>query len=68
MGVTLVPESARSMRRENVVYRPLAPPAPVSEWAAIYRTGDESPVLAGLLAVMREVTAAAAAAKDPGRR
>jgi DNA-binding transcriptional LysR family regulator len=40
MGVTLVPQSVRSLRRDNVVYKTIAPPAPVSELSAIFRKGD----------------------------
>ena len=54
IGVTLVPESVRSLRRDNVVYRGIMPPAPVSELSAVHRMGDESPVLAAFLTVMRE--------------
>jgi LysR family transcriptional regulator, benzoate and cis,cis-muconate-responsive activator of ben and cat genes len=57
MGVTLVPESVKSLRRENVIYRPLAPPAPVSELTAVHRRGDDSPVLSAFLAVMRDAVA-----------
>ncbi|HEY7119759.1 MAG TPA: LysR family transcriptional regulator [Tepidisphaeraceae bacterium] len=53
IGVTLVPDSVRSLRRDNVVYKPLAPPAPISELTAIYRRGDDSPVLARFLEIMR---------------
>jgi hypothetical protein len=45
----------RTLRRENVVYKTIAPPAPVSELSAVYRKGDESPVLAAFLRVMGEV-------------
>jgi DNA-binding transcriptional LysR family regulator len=55
MGVTLVPESVRSLRRDNVVYTAIAAPAPVSELSAVYRRGDESPVLKAFLGVMGEV-------------
>jgi hypothetical protein len=55
MGVTLVPDSVRTLRRENVVYKPITPPAPVSELNAVSRKGDDSPVLGAFLRVMGEV-------------
>lgn len=55
LGVTLVPESVRSLRRENVVYKAIAEPgAPVSELSAVYRRGDQSAVLGAFLNVMKE--------------
>jgi LysR family transcriptional regulator, benzoate and cis,cis-muconate-responsive activator of ben and cat genes len=58
MGVTLVPDSVRTLRRDNVVYKTIAPPAPISELSAVYRRGDESPVLAAFLKVMGELIGA----------
>ena len=54
MGVTLVPASVRSLRRDGVVYRAIAAPAPVSELSAVYRRGDQAPVLRVFLGVMGE--------------
>jgi DNA-binding transcriptional LysR family regulator len=54
MGVTLVPDSVRTLRRDNVVYKPIAPPAPISELSAVYRQGDDSPVLKAFQGVMTE--------------
>ncbi|MBR7996199.1 LysR family transcriptional regulator [Burkholderia cenocepacia] len=53
MGVALVPQSLRNLRRTGVVYRPLAGPAPVVETGLVWRTGDVSPVLAGFIDVVR---------------
>lgn len=53
MGVALVPQSLRNLRRTGVVYRPLAGHAPVVETGLVWRTGDVSPVLAGFLDVVR---------------
>ncbi|MDB5322965.1 MAG: transcriptional regulator, LysR family [Phycisphaerales bacterium] len=58
MGVTLVPDSVRTLRRDNVVYKTIAPPVPISELSAVYRKGDESPVLTAFLGVMGEVVTA----------
>ena len=40
MGVALVPQSLRNLRRTGVVYRPLADHAPVVETGLVWRTGD----------------------------
>ncbi|MPV69235.1 LysR substrate-binding domain-containing protein [Burkholderia sp. BE17] len=53
MGVALVPQSMRNLRRTGVVYRPLAGHAPVVETGLVWRTGDVSPVLAGFIDVVR---------------
>ncbi|WP_322022129.1 LysR substrate-binding domain-containing protein [Burkholderia sp. BCC1977] len=53
MGVALVPQSLRNLRRTGVVYRPLAGDAPVVETGLVWRTGDVSPVLAGFIDVVR---------------
>ncbi|AOJ82678.1 MULTISPECIES: LysR substrate-binding domain-containing protein [Burkholderia] len=53
MGVALVPQSLRNLRRTGVVYRALAAPAPVVETGLVWRTGDVSPVLAGFIDVVR---------------
>ncbi|MGU3777610.1 LysR substrate-binding domain-containing protein [Burkholderia metallica] len=54
MGVALVPQSLRNLRRTGVVYRPLAGHAPVVETGLVWRTGDVSPVLAGFIDIVRE--------------
>ncbi|WP_175673063.1 LysR substrate-binding domain-containing protein [Burkholderia ambifaria] len=53
MGVALVPQSLRNLRRTGVVYRPLVGDAPVVETGLVWRTGDVSPVLAGFIDVVR---------------
>ncbi|RQR31177.1 LysR family transcriptional regulator [Burkholderia sp. Bp9143] len=53
MGVALVPQSLRNLRRTGVVYRPLAGDAPVVETGLVWRAGDVSPVLAGFIDVVR---------------
>ncbi|WP_323120979.1 LysR substrate-binding domain-containing protein [Burkholderia alba] len=53
MGVAMVPQSLRNLRRTGVVYRPLAADAPVVETGLVWRTGDVSPVLAGFIDVVR---------------
>ncbi|KVD17570.1 LysR family transcriptional regulator [Burkholderia ubonensis] len=53
MGVALVPQSLRNLRRTGVVYRPFADGAPVVETGLVWRTGDVSPVLAGFIDIVR---------------
>lgn len=61
MGVALVPQSLRNLRRTGVVYRPLAERAPIVETGLVWRTADVSPVLAGFLDVVQGHAAALAA-------
>ncbi len=53
MGVALVPQSLRNLRRTGVIYRPLAADAPVVETGLAWRTDDVSPVLAAFIAIVR---------------
>ena len=53
MGVALVPQSLRNLRRTGVVYRPLAEGTPLVETGLVWRTADVSPVLAGFIDVVR---------------
>ncbi|MCF2133037.1 MULTISPECIES: LysR family transcriptional regulator [Mycetohabitans] len=53
MGVALVPQSLRNLRRTGVVYRALRGALPVVETGLVWRTGDVSPVLAGFIDVVR---------------
>lgn len=57
IGITLVPASARNLRRPGVVYRPLRDPAPVTELSLAWRRDDSSPVLHAFLQIAREVSA-----------
>ncbi|MCG1038491.1 MULTISPECIES: LysR family transcriptional regulator [Burkholderiaceae] len=52
MGVALVPQSLRNLRRTGVVYRALRGALPVVETGLVWRTGDVSPVLAGFIDVV----------------
>jgi DNA-binding transcriptional LysR family regulator len=44
VGVALVPDCLRVLRRDGVVYRPLAGPSSLVEYGAAWRTNDKSPV------------------------
>ena len=53
MGVALVPQSLRNLRRTGVVYRPLAESVPAIETGLVWRADEVSPVLAGFIEVAR---------------
>ncbi|HEY3598588.1 MAG TPA: LysR family transcriptional regulator [Paraburkholderia sp.] len=53
MGVALVPQSLRNLRRTGVVYRPLRESVPAVETALVWRTNAVSPVLAGFIDIAR---------------
>ena len=61
MGVALVPQSLRNLRRTGVVYRPLRESVPAIETGLIWRTGEVSPVLAGFIDIVRAHAATVAA-------
>jgi DNA-binding transcriptional LysR family regulator len=53
MGVALVPQSLRNLRRTGVVYRPLRESVPAIETGLVWRTEQVSPVLAGFIDIVR---------------
>jgi DNA-binding transcriptional LysR family regulator len=55
LGVALMPASIRNLRREGVVYRPLAAPVPHVDMAVAYRQGERSAVLSAFLEVLHGV-------------
>jgi DNA-binding transcriptional LysR family regulator len=58
LGVALVPESMRTLRRPDVVFRPLAPPVTGAlDTGLAWRAGQLTPVAARFLATAREVVA-----------
>jgi DNA-binding transcriptional LysR family regulator len=59
MGVALVPQSLRNLRRTGVVYRPLAESMPVIETGLVWRADEVSPVLAGFIEIVRAYAATA---------
>ena len=54
IGVAIVPASVQNLRREGVVYRPFAEPAPTIALSMCYRQHDPSPILPHFLAIARE--------------
>ncbi|RAS36024.1 LysR family transcriptional regulator [Paraburkholderia bryophila] len=67
MGVALVPQSLRNLRRTGVVYRPLVESVPAIETGLVWRTAEVSPVLAGFIEIAR-AHAANVEAQHPGAR
>ena len=61
MGVALVPQSLRHLRRTGVVYRPLLGAGPIVETGLVWRAAEVSPVLAGFIEIVRSRAAAAIA-------
>ncbi|MCC8391738.1 LysR family transcriptional regulator [Paraburkholderia sp. MMS20-SJTR3] len=61
MGVALVPQSLRNLRRTGVVYRPLSESVPAIETGLVWRTDEVSPVLAGFIEIVRAHAATLAA-------
>jgi DNA-binding transcriptional LysR family regulator len=53
LGVSLVPESVRELERRGVTYRPLDDGAPTVGLGVAWRAGDDSPVLAAFLELVR---------------
>ncbi|HKT91491.1 MAG TPA: LysR family transcriptional regulator [Paraburkholderia sp.] len=59
MGVALVPQSLRHLRRTGVVYRPLAGAVPAIETGLVWRSAEVSPVLAAFIEIVRAHAATA---------
>jgi DNA-binding transcriptional LysR family regulator len=57
LGVALLPDSVRHLRRDGVAYRALAHPAPRTELAVVSRRDDPSPALANFLGIVRDQVA-----------
>ncbi|MBN3753980.1 LysR family transcriptional regulator [Paraburkholderia sp. Tr-20389] len=53
MGVALVPQSLRNLRRTGVVYRPLREAVPAVVTGLVWRAAEASPVLAGFIDIVR---------------
>jgi DNA-binding transcriptional LysR family regulator len=64
MGVALVPQSLRNLRRTGVVYRPLRESVPAIETGLVWRTAQVSPVLAGFIGIVRAHAATVDAQPD----
>jgi DNA-binding transcriptional LysR family regulator len=53
IGVTLVPDCVRHLRRDGIIYCPLEAPIATTELAVVYRRNDDSPALHAFLRVLR---------------
>ena len=56
LGLSLIPESLKCLRRENIVYRELKDPPNITA-KMVYRRDNESPVLANFISIVRECVA-----------
>lgn len=63
MGVALVPQSLRNLRRTGVVYRPLAEAVPAIETGLVWRSAEVSPVLAAFIEIVRAHAGTAAGSR-----
>ncbi|CAG9229358.1 HTH-type transcriptional regulator IlvR [Paraburkholderia tropica] len=64
MGVALVPQSLRHLRRTGVVYRPLAQAVPTIKTGLVWRAEEVSPVLAAFIEIVRAHAATVNAKRD----
>jgi LysR family transcriptional regulator, benzoate and cis,cis-muconate-responsive activator of ben and cat genes len=55
VGIAIVPEGLKVLARAGVVFRLVAPPAPVTRLAAVHRAGELAPTVASFLDVVREL-------------
>ncbi|MEO6528370.1 MAG: LysR substrate-binding domain-containing protein [Gemmatimonadaceae bacterium] len=55
IGVAPIPEGLVVLARPGVVCRPIAHPAPTTRLAAVFRRGEQPPVVAALLQLVREL-------------
>ena len=60
IGIAVVPEGLRVLARAGVVFRLVAPPAPVTRLAAVYRTGAPPPTVESFLGLVRKLWPAGA--------
>jgi len=55
IGIALVPEGLKVLARPGVVFRLVAPPAPVTHLAAVHRAGSLPPAVEALVALVRDL-------------
>ena len=58
LGLSLLPEAVTGVKRDGVVYRPLAPPVPYIEMGVVHRRDDRNPTLHTFLNLVRSVARA----------
>ena len=64
IGIAVVPEGLRVLARAGVVFRLVAPPAPVTRLAAVYRTGAPPPTVESFLGLVRKLWPAGASSQS----
>jgi DNA-binding transcriptional LysR family regulator len=57
LGVALVPGPVSTARRRGVVFRPLAPPVPITEVVLVYHRDENSPAAVEFLSFVRGMLA-----------
>jgi DNA-binding transcriptional LysR family regulator len=57
IGIAVVPEGLKVLARPGVVFRFVAPPAPVTYLAAVHRAGSLPPAVEAIVALVREIWA-----------
>ena len=55
IGIAVVPEGLKVLARPGVVFRLVAPPAPVTHLAAVHRAGSLPPAVEALVALVRDL-------------
>jgi LysR family transcriptional regulator, benzoate and cis,cis-muconate-responsive activator of ben and cat genes len=55
VGIAIVPEGLKVLARPGVVFKLVAPPAPVTRLAAVHRAGELPPAVHALMELMREL-------------
>src|SRR6476659_9562399 len=55
VGIAVVPEGLRALARPGVVFRIVAPPAPITRLAVVHRAGELAPTVESFLGVVREI-------------
>jgi DNA-binding transcriptional LysR family regulator len=55
LGVSLVPDSLRMVKRPGIAYRRMSPTGPVLDTVIAWRRGDESPLVQAFVSVARDV-------------
>lgn len=55
MGLSLVPESMRTVRWKGIVYRPVQDPMPLADLTAVWRRDTTSSVVKAFVSIVREM-------------
>jgi DNA-binding transcriptional LysR family regulator len=55
VGIAVVPEGLKALARPGVVFRLVAPPAPITHLAVVHRSAELAPTVESFLGVVREL-------------